>query len=180
MAWVLKHAHGWEGFESLKTVPSKQQIHRTLKQLWFAGVIVASRYKEDRPNTLPGWVIKYESAATMQAAYLESRIAGLVSRVNRAVHGVNFFGKPFDQGATSEAAAALRRELEALLACSDDPRLFGCLAALDAGLPLPAGHLPKTINELRSLIQQHHPDKGGNRALFEQAKEALDTMRKTA
>jgi hypothetical protein len=184
VAWVLRNAHNyqWDGFE-LKTVPSKQQIHRTLKELWCEGLIVASRYKEDRWQNLPGWVIKYEAAEGMFERVLESRIAALHRRVVRALNGITvamFGSKPFDQGATPKAAEAMRAELDTLLARSDDPRLHECLAALEAGLPLPDGFLPKTAKGLRSVMQQHHPDKGGNRAVFEQAKAALDALRQAA
>ncbi len=182
VAWVLMNAHKyhWEGFESLKAVPTKQQIHRTLKELWHEGAIVASREKMDRRNNLPGWVVMYEVAEGMFERFLESRIAELHRKVNRAVHGVNMLGSTFDQGATPEAAEAMRRELDELSGRSDDPRLHQCRAALDAGLPLPDGYLPKTIGGLRSLMQKHHPDKGGSRAVFEQAKRALESLRKAA
>lgn len=178
--WFLESAQGFAGFESLKTVPSKQQVHRTLKEMWFEGIIVASRHKEDRQNSLPGWVLRYELADGMFERVLDSRIKELHRKVSRAVHGIGFFGKAFDQGATPEAAEAMRRELDELLARSDDPRLHECRAALDAGLPLPENYLPKTVRGLRSLMQKHHPDKGGNRVLFEQARQALAAMRNAA
>jgi hypothetical protein len=129
-------------------------------------------------------VLKYEASEGAFERVLESRIADLHRRVNRALHGVTIGmlgAKPFDQGATPEAAEAMRRELADLLArAPDDPRLLECQAVLDAGLPLPDNFLPKTVKGLRSLMQQHHPDKGGSRAVFEQAKSALDAMRKAA
>ena len=182
LAWILKNAHKyqWEGFELLKSAPVKQQIHRTLKELWHEGSIVASRAKVDRPNSLPAWVIHYELAEGMFERVLDSRIAELHRKVTRAVHGVGLMGKTFDQGATPEAAEAMRKELDELSRRSDDPRLHQCRAALDAGLPLPDGYLPKTVAGLRSLMQKHHPDKGGSRAVFEQARAALAAMRRAA
>jgi hypothetical protein len=112
---------------------------------------------------------------------LESRIAKLHDRVKRALHGIviGMFGsKPFDQGATPEQAEAMRAELALLLARSDDLRLHECRAALATGLPLPEGYLPKTAKGLRALLQKHHPEKGGNRQVFEQAKAALDELRR--
>jgi len=37
----------WIGYEELKSIPSNQQIHRTLKDLLHDGLIVGSRVKED-------------------------------------------------------------------------------------------------------------------------------------
>ena len=160
---------GREGFESVKP-PSKQQVHRTLKELWYAGIIVASRHKEDRYGNLPGWVVRYELAEGMFERVLESRIADLHRRVERALHGVTigmFGAKPFDQGATPEAAEAMRAELALLLTRADDPRLRACQSALDAGLPLPDGYLPADAKGLPAILQKNHPGKGGRRALFE-------------
>lgn len=181
VAYILDCAHQyqWEGF-SLKSAPVKQQIHRTLKELWHEGIIVASRAKVDRPNNLPSWVIHYELAEGMFERVMDSRIAELHRKVNRAVHGVGLMGKTFDQGATPEAAEAMRKELDELSRRSNDPRLHQCRAALDAGLPLPDNYLPKTVKGLRSLMQKHHPDKGGSRAVFEQARDALAAMRRAA
>lgn len=179
----MAHRCNYRGYGHVKTKPTKQQLHRTLKELWHAGVIVASRDKYDRPNTLPGWVIRYELAEGMFERALEHRIDRLAYKVNRALHGIVFgmFGaKPFDRGVTPGVAAELQAELDALLARSDDPRLHECRAAIEAGLPLPDNYLPKDAKGLKAIMQANHPDRGGSRVLFEQAAAALAELRKAA
>jgi len=39
--------YGWYGFEELKTAPNKQQVHRTLRDLWLDGLIVGTRIKDE-------------------------------------------------------------------------------------------------------------------------------------
>jgi hypothetical protein len=58
---AIKYKWTGEPYESMKTLPTIQQIHRTLRDLWHEGVIVGTRVKEDwRDNCLPCWVIYYQ------------------------------------------------------------------------------------------------------------------------
>ena len=66
-AWIVQDMlqdafdYKWDGiYEQMKTVPNKPQVHRTLKDLWNDGLIVASRTKEDMQYNLPRWIIHYQ------------------------------------------------------------------------------------------------------------------------
>jgi hypothetical protein len=50
----------FEGYEQINKVPSMSQVHRTLRDLVKAGLIVGKKYKEksSRDNQLPRWVTR--------------------------------------------------------------------------------------------------------------------------
>ncbi len=119
IGYALGHAfaYKWPGlYESMKSVPNKQQIHRTLKELWHGGFIVGSRVKQDwNQNRLPSWVIEYQLSGDVYHNWLVAECSAVYSKVKKAKHGINFFGGIMDMGLPADEIAPLTLRVKALM-----------------------------------------------------------------
>lgn len=151
----------WQGYEELKTIPNKQQIHRTLRDLWRDGVIVGTRIKEDGyGSSLPSWVIRYQLSSEVEYNYMVTTCNAIYRKIEKAKHGVNFFGSVMDMGLMPDEVAALTVEVKRLLQRTHPDKVQGfdeqfkkmiqCRDWIKSGIPLPAPthsteqHQPKT------------------------------------
>jgi len=109
--------HRWPGYEELKAVPAKTQIYRTLRELWAAGVIVGTRFKDDpiMGNGLPFWVVGYQLAADVDKNALIADCNAIYRKVDKAKHGVNFFSSVMDMGLPANEVKQLTIEVKRLL-----------------------------------------------------------------
>jgi hypothetical protein len=83
----------WSGlYESMKALPNKQQIHRTLRELWQGGLIVGSRVKEDyNADCLPRWVIEYQLSGEVGRNALIAECNEVCHKVNTTKNGRRLF-----------------------------------------------------------------------------------------
>ena len=164
IAYALAHAfnYKWQGYEDLKTIPNKQQVHRTLRDLWRDGLIVGTRIKEDAHygGGLPSWVILYQLSSEVEYNYIVAACQALHRKVNKAKHGLNFFGSVMDMGLTADEVAKLAVEVKRMLQRTHPDKVKGlgdqfklmieCRDWIKSGIPLPAPtrstaqHQPKT------------------------------------
>lgn len=169
IAYTLTNAfnYKWPRYEALKSIPNKQQIHRTLRDLWRDGVIVGTRTKEDAPygGGLPGWVIRYQLSSGVEYNYMATICNALHRKVDKAKHGVNFFGSVMDIGLPPDEVTGLFSEVKRLLQRTHPDKVQGfdeqfkqmiqCRDWIKSGIPLPAPthstaqHQPKT-NRLKN------------------------------
>jgi len=152
----------WPRYEALKSIPNKQQIHRTLRDLWRDGLIVGTRIKEDSNygGGLPCWVIRYQLASEVELNFMAATCNALHRKIYKAKHGVNFFGSVMDMGLPPDEVAALTVEVKRLLQRTHPNKVQGfdaqfnqmiqCRNWIKSGIPLPAPthsteqHQPKT------------------------------------
>jgi hypothetical protein len=152
IAYTLANAfnYKWPKYEALKSIPNKQQIHRTLRDLWRDGLIVGTRIKEDAHygGGLPSWVILYQLSADVDHTYIVSVCKALHRKVDKAKHGVNFFGSVMDIGLPLDEVAALSIEVKRFLQKTHPDKVQGyddqfkqmiqCRDWIKSGIPLPA------------------------------------------
>jgi len=152
VAGMLDNAltYKWQGYEALKSVPNKQQIHRTLRDLWRAGYIVGTRLKEDAPygGGLPCWVIRYQLSNEVEYNHMVTTCNVLHRKVDKAKHGINFFGSVMDMGLPPDEVEALAVEVKRLLQRTHPDKVQGfdtqfkqmiqCRDWIKSGIPLPA------------------------------------------
>ena len=142
--WVKEH--------SPAKYPSIQQVHRTLKELWANGDIVASRKLEDGiSNGLPHWVIRYEVAADASRNYLMTRCKDAHRETSKAKHGMKFFGDILDQGLPADEVPALLALVRGLKAEAEAAGLPGevsmmadCVGWIESGIPAPSGRIKRS------------------------------------
>ena len=89
-------------YGQMELVPSKQQLYRTLRELWHGGLIVGSRYKQEADNGyLPYWEVEYQLSGEVDRNSLLREIDQVLIKAGQ-VHGVflfttdHFFSEPFD------------------------------------------------------------------------------------
>ena len=139
----------WSGYELLKQVPSKQQVHRTLRELWAGGLIVGSRVKEQPSRVhLPYWELKFQLSSAVEHNHWATKCSEVYRRVHRAKHGCNFFGAVFDLGLPASEVSALKQEVKALLQRTHPDKTDGmesqfnqmiqCRDWIKSGIDLPA------------------------------------------
>lgn len=152
IAYTLTNAfnYKWPRYEELKSIPNKQQIHRTLRDLWRDGLVVGTRIKEDASygGGLPSWVILYQLSSEVEYNHIVAACKALHRKVDKAKHGVNFFGSVMDMGLPADEVAALAIEVKRLLQrthpdkvqCLDDQfkLMIECRDWIKSGIPLPA------------------------------------------
>ena len=139
--------HDWLKEQSPAKHPSIQQVHRTLKDLWFHGDIVASRNLEDPiSNGLPHWVIRYEVSADAAHNHLMTRCKDAHRKTSKAKHGVKFFGDAYDKGLPAGEVPALlalvrglKSESEAAGLKDEVGMMADCIEWIKSGIPAPAG-----------------------------------------
>jgi len=141
-------SYKWIGYEEMKSVPNKQQIHRTLRDLWRDGLIVGSRVKEEGYNgKLPHWVIRYQLSSEVELNYLVSTCDALHRKVRIAKHGVNFFGTLMDMGLPPDEVVTLSHEVKRLIQKTHPDKVSGldaqfkqmieCRDWIKSGIPMP-------------------------------------------
>ena len=129
LAGMLQDAleYGWPGHEELKAVPAKTQLYRTLRELWAAGVIVGTRCKDEpyMGGGLPFWVVGYQLAADVDKNALIADCRAIHSKVDKAKHGVNFFGSILDLGLSANEVNQLSIEVKRLLQKTRPDKVVG-------------------------------------------------------
>jgi hypothetical protein len=120
-------AYGWPGYEELKAVPAKTQIYRTLRELWVAGVIVGTRFKDEpiMGNGLPFWVVGYQLSSDVDRNALIADCRAIHSKVDKAKNGINFFGSAFDMGLPANEVEQLSIEVKRLLQKTHPDKVVG-------------------------------------------------------
>ena len=138
--------HDWVKEQSPAKHPSIQQVHRTLKDLWFHGDVVASRNLEDPiSNGLPHWVIRYEVSADASRNHLMTRCKAAHRETSKAKYGVKFFGDAYDKGLPAGEVPALlarvrglKAEAEAMGQPDEVSMMADCIEWIESGIPAPA------------------------------------------
>ena len=138
--------HDWMKEQSQAKYPSIQQVHRTLKDLWFHGDVVASRNLEDPiSNGLPHWVIRYEASADASLNHLMTRCKDAHRKTSKAKHGVKIFGAAYDKGLPPGEVPALlvlvrglKSEAEAAGLLDEVSMMADCIEWIESGIPAPA------------------------------------------
>ena len=170
IAYTLANAfdHEWQGYEDLKTIPNKQQIHRTLRDLWRDGLVVGTRIKEDASygGGLPSWVILYQLSSEVEYNHIVAACQALHRKVDKAKHGANFFGSVFDMGLPADEVATLAVEVKRMLQRTHPDKVQGlddqfkqmikCRDWLKSGIPLPAP--THTNGEYQQTVVRLHND----------------------
>ena len=137
--------HDWVKEHSPAKHPNIQQVHRTLKDLWFHGDIVASRNLEDPiGNGLPHWVIRYEVSADTARNHLMTRCKAAHRETSKAKHGVKFLGDVLNKGLPAAEVPALlalvrdlRAEAEAAGLLDEVSMMADCIRWIESGIPAP-------------------------------------------
>ena len=127
--------------------PSIQQVHRTLRELWANGDIVASRNLEDGIlGGLPHWVVRYEVSADASRNHLMTRCKDAHRETSRAKYGVKFLGDVLNQGLPAGEVPALlarvcglKAEAEAAGLLDEVSMMADCLGWIESGIPAPPG-----------------------------------------
>lgn len=142
-------AYQWPGiYEGMKTLPNKQQIHRTLRELWYGGFIVGNRVKQDgNQNCLPGWVVEYQLSGDVYHNWLIAECSAVFTKVKKAKHGINLFGGVFDMGLPESEVKPLMLKVKALIQKTHPDKADGyadefmqmkqCSNWIKSGIPLP-------------------------------------------
>ena len=142
----------WVKGHSPAKYPSIQQVHRTLKELWANGDIVASRNLEDGIlGGLPHWVIRYEVSADTARNHLMTRCKDAYRETSKAKHGVKFFGDVLDKGLPAGEVPALLALVRGLKAEAEAAGLPGevsmmadCIEWIESGIPAPSGRIKRS------------------------------------
>ena len=145
--YAARTIYDWVKEQSPAKHPSIQQVHRTLKDLWFHGDIAASRNLEDPiSDGLPHWVIRYEVAEDAARNHLMTRCKDAHRKTSKAKHGVKFFGDAYDQGLPADEVPALLARVRGLQAEAEAAGLPGevsmmadCIKWIESGIPAPSG-----------------------------------------
>ena len=118
--------HDWVKEQSPAKYPSIQQVHRTLRELWANGDIVASRKLGDGIlGGLPHWVIRYEVSEDTARNHLMTRCKDAHRETSRAKYGVKFFGDAYDKGLPAGEVPALLARVRGLLDEAEAAGLLG-------------------------------------------------------
>ena len=142
----------WLKEQSPAKYPSIQQVHRTLRELWFHGDIVASRRLEDGiSNGLPHWVIRYEASADASRNHLMTRCKDAHRKTSKAKHGMKFFGDILDKGLPADEVPTLLALVRGLKAEAESLNLLGevsmmadCIKWIESGIPAPSGRIRRS------------------------------------
>lgn len=143
--YAARTIHDWVKEQSPAKHPSIQQVHRTLKDLWFHGDIVASRNLEDGiSNGLPHWTIRYEVSADASRNHLMTRCKAAHRETSRAKYGVKFLGDAYDKGLPAGEVPALLAlvrglldEAEAAGLLDEVSMMSDCIRWIESGIPAP-------------------------------------------
>lgn len=110
--WELERMHQ---AGEIALLPNKRQLYRTLSDLWYAGLIVASRKLSDgASNTLPYWELMYEVSESVQRNTMVAQCNELHIRVKTAKFGLSIFRSTWGKGATKEQVKAWTTQARSL------------------------------------------------------------------
>ncbi|MGZ8190052.1 MAG: hypothetical protein ACXWTS_02350 [Methylococcaceae bacterium] len=137
-----------EPYASMKTLPNKRQIHRTLKELWQGGFIVGSRVKIEGYNgQLPYWEIEYQLSNEVYKNTLIAECNAIYRKVDKAKNGSRFFSSVFDMGLPASEVKPLMLRVKGLMQKTHPDKANGyedqfkqmmeCAAWIRSGIPLP-------------------------------------------
>lgn len=138
----------WDDYGDMVTLPSIQQIHRTLRDLWHDGLIVGSRTKQDGINNgLPYWEINYQLSSDVYTNWIKSECDEVFNKANKAKHGFNFFGSVMDMGLPADEVEVLRIKAKSLIQKTHPDKCTGlgyqfkqmkqCIDMIRDGIPKP-------------------------------------------
>jgi hypothetical protein len=148
---------------------SKQHIHKTLSDLLLSGLIVVSRQKQEGyAGRLPYWERSYQQSGQVESNHIKSKADRLYKKVDKAMHGINFFGKPFNYGLSVADVEAVTREVKIMMQKAHPDKQDGfrdqfemmtqCMKWIRAGVPLPTDSEPKQRVSAHALgaTSTHH------------------------
>lgn len=133
----------------LATLPAISQIYRTLTDLINAGLVTATKRKEEGDNfcnPLPHWIAEYQLTKDVGANTLIKDCDDIYAKVHKAKFGVNCFGKTLMQGLPVNEVKDLLSVTKALIQrvlVADEAtdtqfyKISECLSWLEDGIPLP-------------------------------------------
>jgi hypothetical protein len=160
--YALENAvkYGWEGYEGLKSVPRKEQLYRTLRDLVKAGLAVIEKQKDEPiDNGLPYWCSYFQLASDVDKNALIAECDEVYRNVKKAKHGSNLFGSVFDKGIDADKVAPLKARVKALMHRTHPDKAQGledefkmmqeCSKWIKSGLPLP--QQPHQANDKANL-----------------------------
>jgi len=136
-------------YGSLKHKVTKQQLHRTVNDLWYAGLIVASRTKVDVFSWCqPYWERQFQLSESVDKTWIITEVNRLHRKTERAKFGITFFGSaPFDYGLIPDEAKELEKAVRSLIQQTHPDKQTGyedefikmkdSLALIKSGIPLP-------------------------------------------
>jgi hypothetical protein len=128
----------------------RKAIHRTLREFWEAGLVVAHRMKTNPSvGILPHWELLFELSVDAFANYRRYRIKTLEGFIRRRTVGVNFFGKPLIDDWKLGDREYVSRELESLMFGGTDD--LGDLMLWEAQEQIVT--VGSNVVELRRIIQ---------------------------
>ncbi len=158
--WKISLQYHWAGYEQyrLKKIPCKQQMHRTIKDLWYAGYIVGSKSIEEPLDTgLPSRVIRYQLVNEVNQNFIAQECQSLYKKLERAKFGVNLFGNPFDYGLCTDGVKLITGKVKAMLHKTHPDKQPGfnkqfnqmtqCMAWIREGVPLPTDDINSVISQ---------------------------------
>jgi hypothetical protein len=142
-------------YERMKTLPNKQQIHRTLRDLLAAGLISGTKIKQEGNsygNPLPQWVTYYELSTDVARNALINECNEIFNQVKKAKYGVNLFGVAIMHGLPKEELAPLLLRVRSLMQRTHPDKAEGyeqqfikmkqCSSWIKDGIPLPTDKAP--------------------------------------
>lgn len=152
-------SYHWEGYDVPKTMPRKEQIYRTLRDLVKAGLVIVTQEKsEPMDNGLPYWENHYQLVGDIDINVIMKACQNLHNKVKRAKFGCNLFGAVFDQGLPADEVKPLLLEVKALMQKTHPDKVQGleeefklmqeCAKWIRSGIPEPtATHQAKGIKQ---------------------------------
>ena len=137
-----------EYYENMVTLPSKRQVYRTLVDLWNSGLIVGWRIKSDGYNgTLPFWEVEYQLSGDVHRNGLVNECNAVFNKVNKAKHGISFFGSVMHMGLPACEVVLLKQKVKSLIQKTHPDKAAGfeeqfmqmkaCSDLIKSGIPEP-------------------------------------------
>lgn len=127
--------------------PSIQQIHRTLKDLEAAGLVVAEYRIDNNPGSrnLPQRVAYWQRADKQEFNQLVKTCHDIHGKIERGKFGANLFGAIVDQGLPPAQVEDLKRQIKALMQQTHPDnapgyekqfqQLQNCMTLIKSGIP---------------------------------------------
>jgi hypothetical protein len=138
--------YGW--IEGLKSVPRKEQLYRTLRDLLAAGLIAVKKQKDEPiDNGLPYWCNYYQLANEVNKNAIIAECNEVYQKVRKAKYGWKLFASVFDMGIPANEVKPLMTRVKALMQKTHPDKVEGleyefkqmqeCSRIIKSGLPLP-------------------------------------------
>lgn len=147
--------------EAMGIKVSKQHVHKTLRDLWQAGLIVANREKNTYVNNLPQWERLFQLSVDVERNALISECSRIFSKIKRAKNGVAMFDLVLDWGMPEDEVPALTKHVKVLLQRTHPDKQQGfeeqfyqltqCMSWIRDGIPLPTDPAPEHSAIVRRL-----------------------------